>query len=237
MSQTQSPQNQNMAPPVQAAQPAASVQKATTAVAQPHQPTNELSSFWPVLPSLLWFALAVVLLIVFGRKLGQLLTEFMWRLRSGAAIKIASVELGPIVVASGQEVSQREKEIGVRQDKGKTRENERRAYRAQSRDIMLVHRLYRSREVGQLYDLIVYIVPHKQASLAGVSRVEYFLGSYWGNKVFPSLDRSRGFAIATAAYGPLLCTAEVFFNDGTSVMLHRYLDFEMGASAPARLAG
>ena len=55
------------------------------------------------------FALAVILLIVFGKKLTQLLTEFMWRLRSGATIKIASVELGPIVVASGQEVSQREK--------------------------------------------------------------------------------------------------------------------------------
>jgi hypothetical protein len=103
---------------------------------------------------------------------------------------------------------------------------------------MLVHRLYRSREVGQLYDLIIYVVPHKQASLEGVVRVEYFLGKYWHNKIFPSLDRSRGFPIRrTAAYGPLLCTAEVFFNDNTSVMLHRYLDFEMGNSAPALLEG
>lgn len=119
MTQTQSPQNQNGSTPVQ---------NFTLSVGPPPQPKNEQSSFWPVLPSLLWFALAVVLLIVFGKKLGQLLTEFMWRLRSGAAIKIASVELGPIVVASGQEVSQREKEIGVRPDKGKTRENERYAY-------------------------------------------------------------------------------------------------------------
>lgn len=98
---------------------------------------------------------------------------------------------------------------------------------------MLVHRLYRSREERQLYDLVIYVTAHKEASLAGVKCVEYFLGRYWGNKVFPSTDRSRGFAIATAAYGPVLCSAEVFFNDGTSVMLHRYIDFEMGAWAPA----
>jgi hypothetical protein len=98
---------------------------------------------------------------------------------------------------------------------------------------MLVHRLYRSREPGQLYGIVIYVVPHKQASLAGIARVEYFLGSYRGNKVFPSIDRSRGFAIATAAYGPMLCTAELFFNDGTSAILHRYVDFEMGAYAPA----
>jgi pYEATS domain-containing protein involved in immunity len=194
-------------------------------------------SLWTVLPGLLWFALVVVLLFVLRKELRAILTEFAWRLRSGAALKIAAVELGPIVVVPGGEVSQREKEIGVRPDANHVRERERTAYRERAREVMLVHRLYRSREEGQLYDLVIYVVPHKDASLAGVSRVEYFLGWYWGNKIFPSSDRSRGFAIATAAYGPLLCTAEVFFNDGTSVMLHRYIDFEMGSSAPARAAG
>jgi len=194
-------------------------------------------SAWAAIPGLLWFALVVILLVVLRKELRQILTELAWRLRSGAALKIASVELGSIVVVPGGEVSQQEKEIGVRPDADHVRERERAAYREKLREVMLVHRLYRSREEGQLYDLIIYVVPHKEASLAGVSRVEYFLGGYWGNKIFPSSDRSRGFAIATAAYGPMLCTAEVFFNDGTSVILHRYIDFEMGASAPARVAG
>jgi hypothetical protein len=142
-----------------------------------------------------------------------------------------------MAILPGGNVSQQEKEIGVRPDANQIRERERQNYREKNRDIMLVHRLYRSREDGQLYDLTIYIVPHKEASLIGVTRVEYFLGSYWGNKIFPSSDRSRGFAIATAAYGPVLCTAQVFFNDGSSVMLHRYIDFEMGASAPALMAG
>jgi hypothetical protein len=40
--------------------------------------------------------------------------------------------------------------------------------------------------------------------------------------------------VLTAAYGPFLCTAEVFFTDGNSVLLHRFIDFEMGTlvSAP-----
>jgi hypothetical protein len=201
-------------PPVQASSPAA----------------------WTALPDLLWFALVVVLVFVLRKELRQILTEFAWRLRAGAAVKIASVELGPLVVVPGGELSQREKVIGVRPDANHVRERERETYRERARDVMVVHRLYRSREERQLYDLVIYVVPHKDASLSGVSRVEYFLGSYWGNKIFPSSDRSRGFAIATAAYGPLLCTAEVFFNDGTSVILHRYIDFEMGSSAPARAA-
>jgi hypothetical protein len=191
---------------------------------------------WVALPGLLWFVLAVILLVVLRKEFRQILSELAWRLRSGAALKFASVELGSIVVVPGGEVSQREKEIGVRPDGNHVREQERAAYREKARDVMLVHRLYMSREAGQLYDLVIYVIPHKEASLAGVSRVEYFLGWYWGNKIFPSVDRSRGFAITTAAYGPMLCTGEVFFNDGTSVVLHRYVDFEMGASAPARLA-
>jgi len=200
------------------------------------QSQSSVSAAWATLPSVLWFALAVILLVILRKDLRQILTEFAWRIRSGAALKIASVELGSVVVVPGGEVSQREKEIGVRPDATQVRERERTAYRDRARDVMLVHRLYKSREAGQVYDVIVYVVPHREASLVGVSRVEYFLGWHWGNKIFPSSDRSRGFAIATAAYGPMLCTAEIFFNDGTSVILHRYVDFEMGASAPARAA-
>jgi hypothetical protein len=212
-------------------------QASQTQQLQSASPALDQSAFWPVVPSVLWIVLAAVVLWCYRKEISNVLREVAFRLRSGAAVKFASVELGSIFVAPGPEVSQRDKDSGVRTDSGRVREQERRAYRERARDVMLVHRLYRSREERQLYDLVIYVVPHKEASLAGVSRVEYFLGRYWGNKVFPSIDRSRGFAIATAAYGPLLCTAEVFFNDGTSAMLHRYIDFEMGAWAPASAAG
>lgn len=94
---------------------------------------------------------------------------------------------------------------------------------------MLVHKLFQSTEAGELYDILIYVVPTRKATLSGVSRVEYFFGGYgWQNRIFEAVDRSRGFPVLTAAYGPFLSTAEVFFTDGGSVMLHRYIDFEMG---------
>src|SRR5208282_5009041 len=64
-------------------------------------------------------------------------------------------------------------------------------------------------------------------------RVEYYFGGAWHNRIFPSIARENGFAVSTAAYGPFLCTAKVFFNDGSTTMLHRYVDFEMGDFAPS----
>ncbi|HXH40188.1 MAG TPA: pYEATS domain-containing protein [Thermoanaerobaculia bacterium] len=117
----------------------------------------------------------------------------------------------------------------VRDDENQSRQNERRAYYDRARHVMLVHKLFQSTEKGELYDILIYVVPSKDGTLSGVHSVEYFLGSYgWKNRIFVASDRSRGFPVLTAAYGPFLCTAEVFFTDGERVMLHRYIDFEMG---------
>ncbi len=105
-------------------------------------------SGWVVLPNLLWFFLVFALLIFLRKELRQILSEIALRLRSGAAIKVASVELGSMVVVPGFDVSQHEKEIGVRSDAHQMREQERLEYRTKNRDIMLVHRLDRSREDG-----------------------------------------------------------------------------------------
>lgn len=79
-----------------------------------------------------------------------------------------------------------------------------------------------------LYDIQLYIIPHKDATLASVSTVEYYFGKHWGNQIFVSNDRARGFPIGTSAYGSFMCTAELTFTDGTKTMINRYVDFEMG---------
>jgi hypothetical protein len=109
------------------------------------------------------------------------------------------------------------------------REVERKKYYDQARRVMLVHKLFPPTEEGERYDILIYAVPTWKSSLTGVARVEYYFGDYgWKKKIFTASDRSRGFPVLTAAYAPFLCTAEVFFTDGASVMLHRYIDFEMG---------
>jgi hypothetical protein len=80
-----------------------------------------------------------------------------------------------------------------------------------------------------LYDIQLYVIPHKDATLANLSKVEYYFGRYWGNQIFTSVDRARGFPITTSAYGPFMCTANLCFSDGETIMINRYVDFEMGA--------
>jgi hypothetical protein len=113
-------------------------------------------------------------------------------------------------------------------------ESERSKFYDECHGVMLVHSLLKSPERGQLFDVLIYVVPHKGGSLEGVARVEYYLGKWWKHKVFPCENRYSGFAVRTSAYGPFLCTAKIIFSSGGHLIQHRYVDFEMGASAPAR---
>ncbi|MFX1424676.1 MAG: pYEATS domain-containing protein, partial [Promethearchaeota archaeon] len=65
-------------------------------------------------------------------------------------------------------------------------------------------------------------------TLTYVKKVEYYFGRHWGGKIFTSIDKAKGFPIATSAFGPFGCTAKVFFTDGHETILFRYIDFEMG---------
>ena len=97
----------------------------------------------------------------------------------------------------------------------------------------MVHRVAPSNQPSQLYDVIIYLLPHKDAILNNISKVEYYLGPHWGNRIFTSVDRANGFPISTSAYGPVVCTAELHFTDGEKCIVWRYIDFEMGSLGTA----
>ncbi len=188
-----------------------------------------MEHFWPAVPSILWFFFAITIAYCYRSELRNLLVVLDWRLRSGGNVKFGSIEIGAIRAEPGAPVDTAH---GQRLDDGE-RDQERSEYYASSRGIMLVHRIFRSNAADQLYDTLIYCVPHGGATLATVKCVEFYLGHMWGNRIFTSGDRSRGFPVLTSAYGPFLCTARLIFNDNTVVVLHRYVDFEMGAYAPA----
>jgi hypothetical protein len=149
-------------------------------------------------------------------------------MRRGASVKLGAVELGAIQAVPSR-IEKLEKGRTFREDAGRRREHERREHYDKARRVMLVHRLLPSTESGEAYDILIYLTPSYKSTLLGVQRVEYYFGDYgWKNRIFISSDRARAFPVLTAAYGAFLCTAEVFFVDGDSVMLHRYIDFEMG---------
>jgi hypothetical protein len=183
-----------------------------------------------------WPALALLVIVVFYSDAKILLQKVAARIEAGSAVKIGPFEFGSLqgIPAVGSDrIGAAEFVLKSSHRASKEWSNVREAYYGpRERAAALVHRLYRSRTAGQLYDALIYILPHKEASLAGVSRVEYYFGTFWGDRVFESTDRSRGFPIKVSAYGPFLALARLYYNDGSTRLLHRYIDFEMGDVAP-----
>lgn len=181
-----------------------------------------------------WLIVAALIFWCRG-ELKSFFASLAWRMKVGASVKFGSVEIGSLPAIRTSDVTPQEKEIGVFVDPDHSRQAERDAIYKSCRGVMLVHKIFKSAEDGQLFDIHIFVIPHKEGSLNGVREVQYFLGHYWGNKVFPSSNRYNGFAISTSAYGPMLCTAKIIFTDGISFTQARYIDFEMGATAPALL--
>jgi hypothetical protein len=68
-------------------------------VAAPASESAPYSGLWSVIPSILWAVLVLVALIVFRKEIQSLLRNFAWRLRTGAALKLFSIELGQSYVS------------------------------------------------------------------------------------------------------------------------------------------
>jgi hypothetical protein len=207
----------------------------------------EEANFWTALPSILWVSLLIIILLVLYKPISELISQFIIRVRAGAPMRIGYVEFGAVqteqahtassISSSSAPESAYSPESAHPAGEGMSPEAmdlnyARESFKEETRRIMLVHRLFRSTKQGQVYDVLIYLVPREGETLVAVSGVEYFFGRYWKNQIFQSYDRSRGFPILTSAYGTFLCCARVSFNDGYQQTLFRYIDFEMGAYAP-----
>lgn len=173
-------------------------------------------------------------IIIFKKHISELLSEFKRRLKTSNKInivsKFASIEMERTRVAPTGVYK------GTQSPGPDTlREEQRKKLYEDSRGMKLVHTLSKSSRSGQLFDIEIFIIPHKHSSMKGLSKVSYFFGAYWQNKTYETDNRFNGFLISTSAYGPFLCTAELHFNDGHTVTLSRYIDFEMGDFAPVSL--
>jgi len=187
------------------------------------------SAIADIVSAIAWPCVVLLVLFALRNEIHALLRSLSGRLRSGAAVKMGAFEVGAVNI---DQIDLAGPGAEARLDDGRRAADRRDHYR-KSRSLLLVHRIAKSRTEGQEFDILVYLIPQEgKGTLAAVSKVEYYFGSYWGDKIFSSAKRYAGFPVRLSAYGPTLCTAEVFFTDGQSVILHRFLDFEMGASAP-----
>src|SRR4051794_38454437 len=120
------------------------------------QPASAWAEFWKAVPGLIWPFLLAGLFVAYRREVRAILSNVVYRLRSGGALKIWTVEVGAVSAVRDNNVTPEEKMHGVRQDDG-DRGRERTAYYTRARDAMLVHTLARSRDEGMLYDVLIYL--------------------------------------------------------------------------------
>ena len=217
-------------------QPASPVVQAGTS--QPSKQPPPMPNFDPgvyaLVQTVLWVAMITFGILLFRRQIGTLFGAAFSRIRSGGSVAIASFKLDALPqVQQGTSTATKVRGlVEIRDDDGAFHDS-RSQFRAEFRNLFLVHRIAPSTDPEQLYDIVIYLVPSlSYGSLSGVVAVEYYMGKYWGRQVFRSIDRATGFLIATAAYAPFTCTARVCFSDGATVYLHRYVDFEMGQLPP-----
>lgn len=108
-----------------------------------------------------------------------------------------------------------------------------------TRGLFLVHQWRTpSVEAGQVADIIIRLEEHRDTSTrpsllaeGKVESVRYELGQRFFK--VPPIKRNPedGFALEVSAYRPMLCLAEVTFNDGhPPIRLSRYIDFPTSTS-------
>lgn len=65
-------------------------------------------------------------------------------------------------------------------------------------------------------------------------KVEYQLGPKFFAAPVEKTDPTDGFSLRVSAWGPFLCVARVTLDDGTALVLERYVDFDRRPARTAR---
>jgi hypothetical protein len=102
-----------------------------------------------------------------------------------------------------------------------------------NRGLFLVHAWRPSEKRGQVADIIIRLQEHLDTSTrpsvleqGKVESVRYELGRKFLKEPVNKRNQEDNFALEVSAYRPMLCVAEVTFNDGhPPVRLSRYIDF------------
>lgn len=153
------------------------------------------------MPTILWVVFAISIVIIFRVDISRLLKTLSWRIRTGASLKVGVIEIGQSYVSPGANLSDKSGYVETRKDENQARYTQREQYYVPNRNVQLVHKLAPSERPGQLYDMLICLIPHGYgATLASVAWVEYYFGKSRGERIFISRDRARSFSVATSAY-------------------------------------
>lgn len=148
--------------------------------------------FWTIVPTLLWICFLGGIAFFFRKEVRSLLSALLGRVQHGASMRLAGVEIGSSVALPNQ-VLKSEHSKTAKQDDG-SRQLERDKYYENARRVMLVHRLFPSTEPGQVYEILIYLLPARSATLAGVKELSIFLAVTVGiTKCLPLETEAKAF--------------------------------------------
>ena len=108
-------------------------------------------------------------------------------------------------------------------------------YRDQ-RGLFLIHTWLPSERQGQVADVSIRLSEHGRRrgtalSDGQVDRVEYYLGQhFFDGQAVTKTNTDDGFRLDVSAYDTLLCVARIYFTDGQTADVARYLDFALPGS-------
>jgi hypothetical protein len=206
------------------------IQKVIPSDSAHHTPWPDFDpGLWSLAGSVLRFLVVALVLLMFRRTIADFFHALVVRIRGGASLKLFNIEFGPIRVSPSASPISGLMSASL-DTSGEWMDRRDRVY-SDAQNLFLAHRLFPSEVPGQLYDILIYPIPHKDrdGSLRNVVRVEYYLGKSWGNKVFSTTDRGKRFAIVISSFGSgFICLARIYFRDKSYKDTWRYIDFEMG---------
>jgi hypothetical protein len=194
-----------------------------------------------VISTFLWVALIAVGYLLLGDKVQEFVGVITDRFRKGAGGKIGPLEVEQDLTSAGSQDPANSKHAEKARELADAPHwtQERIKIGKSQRGVHLAHVVLPTDEPGQKFELLVYLVPGaeresrygKPDDLGDVALAEFFLGHMWGNKVTPVrwTPGRRYLGIRTTAYAPAICLCRVTFTgSGETVLLSRFLDFEMG---------
>lgn len=184
------------------------------------------TEFIKVLPPLIWVIFAIITFITLYGPIRDFALAVSFRVKSGAQAEIGPLKLAEIKIDPQKISSPPSSSISLSVDE--SLERKRRNIYEQNKYFFIAHRLYPSKEVGQTYDIWIYIVPHKKG-IEEIKSVSYFFGPTWGNTVYTSIDRGKSFGVVVSAYGPMLTYVTINLNNGEKIETWSYIDFENGS--------
>lgn len=185
----------------------------------------------------------IVILILARKRLADILSELVNKLRSSSELKIGYIEIKGVSITEHGKVLRGQKYVGFEVLPASADEyRARHDIYARQRNLMLVHTIRPAEpeewiEGHRVYDTSIFLHYHQGfGRINDVKGVTYYLGDHWGESrygtKFMISNGSEQFALTASACGSFLCVAEVEFQDGESVRIQRYIDTEMAPVYP-----